>query len=46
LDNIEQDNNLFASEKPYVTTLFDYRKYAITIYKKRNFKGIYNLSSK
>jgi len=27
LDNIEQDNNLFASEKPLVTILFDYRRW-------------------
>nr|YP_010010877.1 hypothetical chloroplast RF19 [Medicago archiducis-nicolai]QOI00498.1 hypothetical chloroplast RF19 [Medicago archiducis-nicolai] len=27
LDNIEQDNNLFALEKPLVTTLFDYKKW-------------------
>nr|YP_009642734.1 hypothetical chloroplast RF1 [Medicago biflora]QCO74221.1 hypothetical chloroplast RF1 [Medicago biflora] len=27
LDNIEQDNNLFALEKPLVTTLFDYAKW-------------------
>ena len=27
LENIEQDNNLLALEKPLVTTLFDYRKW-------------------
>nr|YP_010566580.1 hypothetical protein RF1 [Medicago heyniana]UZC32049.1 hypothetical protein RF1 [Medicago heyniana] len=27
LDNIEQDNNIFALEKPLVTTLFDYRRW-------------------
>jgi hypothetical protein len=27
LDNIEQDNNIFALEKPLVTTLFDYQRW-------------------